>query len=155
MVGGIDKVIYLPAKLTEQLGYFKDEGLDVQLLTEPSGAQAENVLIAGDVQGVVGFYDHTVDLQTKGKCIESVVQFADVPGEVEIVATARPADHLGPPTSRARSSASPAPARRPTSSPSTSPTKAGVADRRLHDGQGRRRARRSSPRSTTAASTPA
>ncbi|MEO8519051.1 MAG: ABC transporter substrate-binding protein, partial [Dermatophilaceae bacterium] len=30
MVGGIDKVIYLPAKLTEQLGYFKDEGVDVK-----------------------------------------------------------------------------------------------------------------------------
>src|SRR5690348_15819251 len=76
MVGGIDKVIYLPAKLTEHLGYFRAERLDVQLHTQPSGATAENVLIAGDVQGVVGFYDHTVDLQTKGKCIESVVQFA-------------------------------------------------------------------------------
>lgn len=90
MVGGIDKVIYLPAKLSEQLGYFKAEGLDVQLLTEPSGATAENVLIAGDVQGVVGFYDHTIDLQTKGKCITGVVQFADVPGEVEIVAPGSP-----------------------------------------------------------------
>ncbi|WP_067503360.1 ABC transporter substrate-binding protein [Actinoplanes sp. TFC3] len=99
MVGGIDKVIYLPAKLTEQLGGFQAEGLDVQLLTEPSGATAENVLIAGDVQGVVGFYDHTIDLQTKGKCIQSVVQFSDVPGEVEIVKTgssiASPADFKG------------------------------------------------------------
>jgi len=96
MVGGIDKVIYLPAKLTDQLGYFKAEGLDVQLLTEPSGATAENVLIAGDVQGVVGFYDHTIDLQTKGKCIESVVQFADVPGEVEMVATSKAATIKSP-----------------------------------------------------------
>lgn len=101
MVGGIDKVIYLPAKLTEQLGYFKDEGVNVQLLTEPSGASAENVLLAGDVQGVVGFYDHTIDLQTKGKCIESVVQLADVPGEVEVVASNKadqiksPADFKG------------------------------------------------------------
>jgi len=101
MVGGIDKVIYLPAKLTEQLGGFQAEGLNVQLLTEPSGATAENVLIAGDVQGVVGFYDHTIDLQTKGKCITSVVQFADVPGEVEMVAAAKastiksPADFKG------------------------------------------------------------
>src|SRR6266542_6656670 len=91
MVGGIDKVIYLPAKLTEQLGYFKEEGVDVQLLTEPSGAQAENVLISGDVQGVVGFYDHAIDLQAKGKCIESVVQFANVPGEAEVVATGKAA----------------------------------------------------------------
>jgi NitT/TauT family transport system substrate-binding protein len=96
MVGGIDKVIYLPAKLTEQLGYFKAEGLDVQLLTEPAGAIAENVLISGDVQGVVGFYDHTIDLQTKGKCIQSVVQFADVPGEAEVVATDKAAQVKSP-----------------------------------------------------------
>jgi NitT/TauT family transport system substrate-binding protein len=96
MVGGIDKVIYLPAKLTDQLGGFRAEGLNVQLLTEPSGATAENVLISGDVQGVVGFYDHTIDLQTKGKCITSVVQLADVPGEVEMVAASKAATIRGP-----------------------------------------------------------
>jgi NitT/TauT family transport system substrate-binding protein len=87
MVGGIDKVIYLPAMLTERLGYFKDEGVDVTLKTEPSGATAENVLVAGKVQGVVGFYDHTITLQAQGKCIESVVQLAKVPGEAEVVST--------------------------------------------------------------------
>ena len=65
MVGGIDKVIYLPAMLTQQLVYFDDEGVDVKLLTEPSGASAENVLVAGQVQGVVGFYDHTITLQAQ------------------------------------------------------------------------------------------
>ena len=59
MVGGIEKNIYLPAKLAEQLGYFKDEGLDVELLSEPAGVDAENEMLAGAVQGVVGFYDHT------------------------------------------------------------------------------------------------
>ena len=85
MVGGIDKVIYLPAMLSQRLGYFKDAGVDVKLLTEPSGATAENVLVAGQVQGVVGFYDHTITLQAQGKCIESVVQLAKVPGEAEVV----------------------------------------------------------------------
>ncbi|MEU1786671.1 ABC transporter substrate-binding protein [Streptomyces sparsogenes] len=85
MVGGLDKVIYLPAMLTQRLGYFKDEGLDVQLLTEPAGVQAETSLVAGEVQGAVGFYDHTLDLQVKGKQVESVVQFSHAPGEVEIV----------------------------------------------------------------------
>jgi NitT/TauT family transport system substrate-binding protein len=89
MVGGIDKVIYLPAELTVRLGYFKDQGLNVSVETEPAGAVAENVLLAGDVQAVVGFYDHTVVLQPKGKCLESVVQLADVPGEVEMVATSK------------------------------------------------------------------
>ncbi len=100
MVGGIDKVIYLPAMLTQQLGYFKDEGLDVKLMTEPSGASAETELVANKVNGVVGFYDHTVTLQAQGKCVESVVQLAKVPGEVEMVSTkasglSGPADFQG------------------------------------------------------------
>lgn len=85
MVGGLDKVIYLPAMLSQRLGYFKAEGLKVQLLTEPAGVQATTSLVAGDVQGVVGFYDHTLDLQVKGKQVESVVQLAQAPGEVEVV----------------------------------------------------------------------
>jgi NitT/TauT family transport system substrate-binding protein len=85
MVGGLDKVIYLPAMLSQRLGYFKQEGVNVQLLTEPAGVQATTSLISGDVQGVVGFYDHTLDLQVKGKQTESVVQLAEAPGEVEVV----------------------------------------------------------------------
>ncbi|MFL5993229.1 MAG: ABC transporter substrate-binding protein, partial [Streptomyces sp.] len=75
MVGGLDKVIYLPAMLTQRLGYFDSEGLDVELLSEPAGVQAETALVSGQVQGAVGFYDHTLDLQVKGKDVESVVQF--------------------------------------------------------------------------------
>src|SRR5205823_3523432 len=37
MVGGLDKQIYLPVMLTQQLGYFKDQGLNVQLSDEPAG----------------------------------------------------------------------------------------------------------------------
>ncbi|MET7380384.1 ABC transporter substrate-binding protein [Streptomyces sp. NPDC005526] len=85
MVGGLDKVIYLPAMLTQRLGYFSAEGLDVQLLSEPAGVQAETALVSGQVQGAVGFYDHTLDLQVKGKSVESVVQFSHAPGEVEVV----------------------------------------------------------------------
>ncbi|MEU7058808.1 ABC transporter substrate-binding protein [Streptomyces sp. NPDC046197] len=85
MVGGLDKVIYLPAMLTQRLGYFTAEGLDVQLLSEPAGVQAETALVSGQVQGAVGFYDHTLDLQVKGKAVESVVQFSHAPGEVEVV----------------------------------------------------------------------
>ncbi|MGP9018059.1 ABC transporter substrate-binding protein [Streptomyces sp. BR1] len=96
MVGGLDKVIYLPAMLTERLGYFKAEGLDVQLLSEPAGVQAETALISGDVQGAVGFYDHTLDLQAKGKQVESVVQFSHAPGEVEVVSTKAAGDIASP-----------------------------------------------------------
>ncbi|WDO05749.1 ABC transporter substrate-binding protein [Streptomyces murinus] len=96
MVGGLDKVIYMPAMLTQRLGYFQDEGLNVQLMSEPAGVQAETALVAGQVQGAVGFYDHTLDLQVKGKSVESVVQFSRAPGEVEVVSAEAAGDVTSP-----------------------------------------------------------
>ncbi|WP_414640241.1 ABC transporter substrate-binding protein [Bordetella sp.] len=99
MVGGIDKIIYLPAVLAQR--YFEQQGLDVEIVTESAGVDAEDEMIAGGVQGVVGFYDHTIDLQAKGIEVESLVQFSDVPGEAMLVsskaaATIRsPADFKG------------------------------------------------------------
>nr|WP_253711573.1 ABC transporter substrate-binding protein [Bradyrhizobium sp. WD16] len=88
MVGGIDKQIYLPAKLAAQLGFFKEQGLEVELFNSTSGSQAATALLAREVQGVVGFYDHTIDLQSKGKFITDVVQFSVAPGETVLVKAA-------------------------------------------------------------------
>jgi NitT/TauT family transport system substrate-binding protein len=87
VVAGIDKQIYLPAMLAQRLGYFKEQGLDADLVGTSAGVQAEDELVAGQVEAVVGFYDHTVDLQSKGKFIETIVQLSQAPGEVELVAT--------------------------------------------------------------------
>ncbi len=84
MVGGMNKQIYLPAKLTESLGYFAEQGLTVEMSDEPAGVDAETAMLAGQVDGVVGFYDHNIDLQGKGKQTESVVQLQQAPGEVEL-----------------------------------------------------------------------
>ncbi|WP_280268195.1 ABC transporter substrate-binding protein [Nocardia wallacei] len=96
MVGGLEKVIYLPAMLTERLGNFARNDIDVKLMGEQSGASAETALLTGDVQAVVGFYDHTVDLQAKDQCLKTVVQFADVPGEAELVSKAQAANIKSP-----------------------------------------------------------
>jgi len=85
MVSGIEKQIYLPSRLAERLGYFRQEGLDVQLQSESSGVIAEDALLSGAAQGVIGAYDHTIDLQAKGKAVQSVVQFSVAPGEAELV----------------------------------------------------------------------
>ena len=57
MTGGVTKIIYLPVTLASRLGYFRDEGLDVEILSEPAGVDTATELIAGAVQGAVGFYD--------------------------------------------------------------------------------------------------
>src|SRR5438105_7302546 len=101
MVGGIDKQIYLPNKLTEALGYFKDENLDVTLIDEPSGVSSEIAVASGQVELGSGSYDHTIDLQSQGKLITSVAQLLAEPGEWVMVSKAKagaiksPGDWLG------------------------------------------------------------
>jgi NitT/TauT family transport system substrate-binding protein len=85
IVGGLEKIIYLPAMLTERLGYFKDAGVNVTLYNEGAGVSAEDEMIAGRVDAVVGFYDHTIDLQAKGKILEAVIILDRVPGEALVV----------------------------------------------------------------------
>lgn len=87
MVGGLNKQIYLPFKLADQLGYYKDAGLNVQLSDEPAGVDAETNMLSGQVDGVGGFYDHNQVLQAKGKSTEAVVTMLQVPGEVELCRT--------------------------------------------------------------------
>src|ERR1700730_13564289 len=78
-IAASEKIVYMPAKLAEQLGYFQAQGLEVELRSEIAGIEARDGLLSGAVQGVVGFYDHTVALQAKGKFVQSVVQFTVSP----------------------------------------------------------------------------
>jgi NitT/TauT family transport system substrate-binding protein len=85
MVGGMSKQIYLPNKLTEILGYFKEQKLNVTLIDEQSGQSSEEEVIAGNVQAGSGSYSHVLELQPKGKFMTQVVQFQIAPGEAEMV----------------------------------------------------------------------
>ncbi|MFZ6686936.1 ABC transporter substrate-binding protein [Undibacterium sp. SXout11W] len=86
VVAGIEKQIYLPVKLAEQLGYFAETGLDIEFLTDRNGINAETELLSGSVQGVIGFYDHTISLQARGKLVKSVIQLTQTPGQAILVA---------------------------------------------------------------------
>src|SRR5438132_14052092 len=85
MVGGLSKQIYLPNELTQRLGYFAAQGLDVTLIDEASGQSTENQVLAGQVDAGSGSYNHTIELQAAGKQMEAVVLLNVAPGEAEIV----------------------------------------------------------------------
>jgi NitT/TauT family transport system substrate-binding protein len=87
MVGGLNKQIYLPFMLAQRLGYYSAAGLNVTLSDEPAGVEATTQMVAGKIDGVGGFYDHTIALQGIGKSAESVVSMLQVPGEVELCRT--------------------------------------------------------------------
>src|SRR5258708_17670578 len=60
MVGGLNKIIYIVPSIAKSLGYFDAEGLQVDVLDEPSGVNAETAMLSGQVDGTVGFYDHNL-----------------------------------------------------------------------------------------------
>jgi len=85
MVGGLNKQIYLPNKLTEALGYFKDQNLTVDLIDEPSGKDTTVEVVAGIVDFGSGSYDHTIDIAAAGKSITMVALLLQEPGEFVMV----------------------------------------------------------------------
>jgi NitT/TauT family transport system substrate-binding protein len=88
MVGGIDKQIYLPYELAQQLGYYKKYGVNMQLSTEvDGGVGAEDAMASGQVNMAGAWYNHTIDFQTKGKDVIDIVQLSGAPGEREMCGT--------------------------------------------------------------------
>lgn len=85
MVGGLNKQIYLPNKLTEALGYFKDQNLQVDLIDEPSGKDTTVEVVSGNVDFGSGSYDHTIDIAAAGKSITMVALLLQEPGEFVMV----------------------------------------------------------------------
>jgi NitT/TauT family transport system substrate-binding protein len=82
MVGGIDKQIYLPYQLAQDLGFYKKYGVNVQLSTEQNGGVgAETAMVSGQVDMAGAWYVHTIDFQQKGKDVVDVVQLSGAPGE--------------------------------------------------------------------------
>jgi len=85
MVGGIDKQIYLPYQLAQDLGFYKKYGVNVQLSTEQDGGVgAEDAMASGQVDMAGAWYVHTIDFQQKGKQVVDVVQLSGAPGEREL-----------------------------------------------------------------------
>ena len=72
-VAGKDLLYYLPLTMAEQLGYFKDEGLDVKILAFPESTKALLALVGGSVDVVSGAYEHTILMKVKGIKLESFV----------------------------------------------------------------------------------
>ena len=64
-VGGKNLLYYLPLTIAEQLGYFKDEGLQVEISDFAGGAKALQALVGGSADVVSGAYEHTINMQAK------------------------------------------------------------------------------------------
>ena len=79
-IGGQAQLIYLPTTLARELGFYRDEGLDVELQDFAGGAKALQAAVGGSAEIVSGFYDHTIQMAADGKSFVSFVTMTRYPG---------------------------------------------------------------------------
>jgi NitT/TauT family transport system substrate-binding protein len=65
-VGGKAAFYYLPLTIAERLGYFKDEGLEVEISDFDGGSKALQAVVGGSADVVSGAWENTIDQQPKG-----------------------------------------------------------------------------------------
>jgi NitT/TauT family transport system substrate-binding protein len=92
-VGGQNQLIYLPATLAQELGLFKDEGLNVELQDQAGGSKALQALVGGSADVVCGFYDHTIQMAAEGRELVAFVTMLRFPGLV-LVTSPQSADKV-------------------------------------------------------------
>lgn len=78
-VGGKNAFYYLPLTIAEQLGYFKDEGLNVKISDFAGGSVALRAVVGGSADVVSGAYEHTISLQSKKQYFQAFVAQGRLP----------------------------------------------------------------------------
>ncbi len=95
-VGGKATLYYLPLTLAEQLGYFRDEGLQVEILDFAGGAKALQAMMGGSADVVSGGFDHTIVMQARGQTLTAFVLQGGTPAISLGVAKSSAARWRGP-----------------------------------------------------------
>jgi NitT/TauT family transport system substrate-binding protein len=81
-VGGKPLLYYLPLTIAERKGFFKDEGLEVEINDFGGGAKSLQALIGGSVDIVTGAYEHTIRMQAKGQDVRAITELGRFPAIV-------------------------------------------------------------------------
>ena len=81
-IGGQNQMVYLPTTLAQELGFYREEGIDAELQDFAGGAKALQALVGGSADVVCGFYDHTIQMAAEGRELIAFVTMLRFPGLV-------------------------------------------------------------------------
>jgi NitT/TauT family transport system substrate-binding protein len=95
-VGGKSTLYYLPLTLAERLGYFKEEGLEVEISDFAGGSKALQAMLGGSADVTAGGFDHVIVLQARGQKIQAFVLMVATPAISLGVAAAKAAQYRSP-----------------------------------------------------------
>jgi NitT/TauT family transport system substrate-binding protein len=71
-VGGKTLIAYLPLTIAERRGYFKKEGLNVEISDFAGGAKALQAVVGGSADIACGAYEHTLMMANKGVALKAI-----------------------------------------------------------------------------------
>jgi NitT/TauT family transport system substrate-binding protein len=95
-VGGKASIYYLPLTIAEQKGYFKDEGLNVEIVDFAGGSQSLRAVVGGSADVVSGAFEHTINLQASKQYFRAFVLQGRAPAIAVGVATAKAGAYRSP-----------------------------------------------------------
>jgi NitT/TauT family transport system substrate-binding protein len=72
-VGGKATFYYLPLTISEQLGYFRAEGIELEISDFAGGARAFQAVMGGPADVCSGAFEHTINLQAKNQMFQAFV----------------------------------------------------------------------------------
>jgi len=72
--------IDMPAMLAQELGFYKEAGLNVTLIEFQGGSKALESMMGGSADVVCEFYDHTIQMAAEGKDFAGLRRDAEFPG---------------------------------------------------------------------------
>ena len=84
-VGGAACLCYLPTVLAKQLGEYEKAGLNVEMVDFKGGSQSLTAVLGGSADVVSGYFDHCVNLASKGQHLQSIVVYDRYPGFALVV----------------------------------------------------------------------
>src|SRR5450755_3115806 len=95
-VGGKASFYYLPLTIAEQLGYFKDEGIELEISDFEGGSKALQAVVGGSADVVSGAWENTIDQQPKGLNLQGFVLQGRYPMITVGIAKAKAASYKSP-----------------------------------------------------------
>lgn len=87
IAGTSSQIYFLAVNVAKSLGYFKDEGLEVETVDFAGGAKALQALVGGSADIDAGSYEHTLQMQAKGQDIKCFVLYGRSVGTVLAVSS--------------------------------------------------------------------
>lgn len=88
LTGSPGGMMYLPHTIAQELGFYRQQGLETAVEDVNGGSRRMQALLGGSADVVIGHYEHSIRVAAQGRRVRSFVAMTRYPGNVIIVSPA-------------------------------------------------------------------